>query len=482
MGGEAVGPEGTGRRLATALIGGRCQLVEEGSASWIECRQDLLGGLGDGYERTSGGLRERPEELNDELLSQGRHQPAERCLLDAGHDVERHLDGDAVIGCGWIERVVDAERTVAPRPLVGIGIETVDATTEVAAAEEFLDAQIERIGVVSGMVFPPGGEVANRDDVFGNAVVERVCERVLVDGDVTSKTIAERLDLGEHRLIMGDEGVLAAVPTVLNQRMTDEEFSGEDWIDALQVHLAVRDRWQAVERGPFITHRRAAILVPPGIGVLPTQEVRRAPLEPLRIDRGDHAGAELVRLDQLRRHDPGRCALLERRTASQDETGIASAPIDLLLAVVEPDLGEQARQQRLVNGIRRCRLLIKAEAEAGGDVAKLAMDVLPLPNPQEVQVLVAAHRAEAVAAAFVAFGLDVAPQLQPRHEIGVLIGVASVQLCGALGGAAAADSGGPNARILHRQTGDDDRDFGDTTMVLCLEQHASQLRVDRDRR
>ena len=65
MGGEAVGPEGTGRRLAP-LVGGRCQLVEEGSASWIECRQDLLGGLGDGYERTSGGLRERPEELNDE--------------------------------------------------------------------------------------------------------------------------------------------------------------------------------------------------------------------------------------------------------------------------------------------------------------------------------------------------------------------------------------------------------------------------------
>ena len=101
-------------------------------------------------------------------------------------------------------------------------------------------------------------------------------ERVLVDGDVASKTIAERLDLGEHRLIMGDEGVPAAVPTVLNQRMTDEEFSGEDRIDALQVDLAVRDRWQAVERGPFITHRRAAILVPPGIGVLPTQEVRRA--------------------------------------------------------------------------------------------------------------------------------------------------------------------------------------------------------------
>ena len=26
------------------------------------------------------------QELDDEFLSQGRHQPAERCLLDAGHD------------------------------------------------------------------------------------------------------------------------------------------------------------------------------------------------------------------------------------------------------------------------------------------------------------------------------------------------------------------------------------------------------------
>ena len=172
--------------------------------------------------------------------SQGRYQPTERCLLDATYDVERHLDRDAVVGCGWIERVVDAEG-IAPGPLVGIGVETVDATTEVAAAEEFLDAQIERIGVVSGMAFPPGGEVANRVDVFGNAVVERVFERVLVDGDVAEDD-RRAPDLGEHRLIMGDEGVPAAVPTVLNQRMTDEEF-GEDRIDALQVDLAVRDRW-----------------------------------------------------------------------------------------------------------------------------------------------------------------------------------------------------------------------------------------------
>ena len=56
-------------------------------------------------------------------------------------------------------------------------------------------------------------------------------ERVLVDGDVTPKTIAERLDLGEHRSDSGRRRRAAAVPTVLNQRMTDEEFSGEDRID-----------------------------------------------------------------------------------------------------------------------------------------------------------------------------------------------------------------------------------------------------------
>ncbi len=67
--GEVVGPEGTGRRLAPALVGGRCQLFEEGSASWIERRQDLLGGLRDRHERTPSGLRERPQELDDELLS-----------------------------------------------------------------------------------------------------------------------------------------------------------------------------------------------------------------------------------------------------------------------------------------------------------------------------------------------------------------------------------------------------------------------------
>ena len=318
--------------------------------------------------------------------------------------------------------------------------------------------------------------------MFGDAAVERLFERVLVDGDVTPKTISECLDLGEHRLILGHEGVAAAVPTVLDQRMTDEEFSGEGRVDALQIDLAIRDRRQAVQRGPFVTHRCTAVLVPPRIRVLPPQEVRCAPLKPLRVDRGNHAGAELVRLDEFCGHDPGRRALLERRTAGQDETGVASAPIDLLFAVVEPDLGEQARQQRLVDGIRRCRLLVEAETEIGGDVAKLAMDVLPLANPQEVQVLVSTHRAKPVAAAFIAFGLDVAPQLQPRHEIGVLIGVASVQLRCALGGGAAADSDGSDARILHRQAGDDDRDFGDAPMVLCLEQHAGQLRVDRDRR
>ena len=78
-------------------------------------------------------------------------------------------------------------------------------------------------------------------------------------------------------------------------------------------------------------------------------------------------------------------------------------------------------------------LLIEPQAEVLGDLTELAVDVLPLADAQEVEVLVAAHAPEPVAAAFVALDPDVGPEQEPRQEVRRVVGVPGVELGGPFG-------------------------------------------------
>ena len=150
--------------------------------------------------------------------------------------------------------------------------------------------------MVIPMALPPLLEVPNRDDVIGDTAIEHLLEDVVVDGDVAPQTVAKAFDLIQHGTVVRNER-MTGVPAVLHERMTDEQRSGERRIDPLKVDLAVGESGEPIERRPFITHRGTALLVPPRVGVFPTQKVRSAPLQPLRVDRSDHSRSELVRLD-----------------------------------------------------------------------------------------------------------------------------------------------------------------------------------------
>ena len=135
-----------------------------------------------------------------------------------------------------------------------------------------------------------------------------------------------------------------------------------------------------------------------------------------------------------------------------------------------------------MNRVGRCRLLVEAQPEILCDLAQLAVHVLPLPDAEEVEILVTAHPAESVAAPLIAFSLDVPPELEPRKKVGMFIGVASMKLSGPLRGGATSDTSGADAGILDRQASNDDRYLGDAAVVLGFEQHSGEFGIDRNRR
>ena len=101
------------------------------------------------------------------------------------------------------------------------------------------------------------------------------------------------------------------------------------------------------------------------------------------------------------------------------------------------------------------------------------VDVLPLADAQEVQVLLLAHPAEGGRAALLLLLADVPPEVQVGEEVAGLVLEAGVLLVGLgllLGGAL--------ARVLDGERGGDHHDLADTAVLVGLQDHAGQARVD----
>ena len=78
-----------------------------------------------------------------------------------------------------------------------------------------------------------------------------------------------------------------------------------------------------------------------------------------------------------------------------------------------------------------------------GGLSQLAVQVLPLADPQVVEVLALAHPAERAAGQLALLLLQVAPEVEQRDEVGVLVGEAGVRCVGLLPLRPAAARAGP---------------------------------------
>ncbi len=145
-------------------------------------------------------------------------------------------------------------------------------------------------------------------------------------------------------------------------------------------------------------------------------------LHPLGLDLRDRAREQPRGLDELGGHHPLRRLLRQRGAGEDREPGVARAQEIPRLGVVRADLREQPRQQREVHlvGVSRIPRTLWTEplqADRPRDLAELRDQVLPLPDPQVVQVLLGAQLPEPGGGELPLLLAQVAPQVEVSHKI-----------------------------------------------------------------
>jgi hypothetical protein len=134
---------------------------------------------------------------------------------------------------------------------------------------------------------------------------------------------------------------------------------------------------------------------------------------------------------------------------------------------------DQQRDMHLL-GIRR-RARVQRDADLGGELTELGEDVLPLPDPQIVQVLRLAHPAELVAGQLLLLLFEVRPQVEEAEEVRRRIAEPGVRLL-----SLRLVVGGSFARVLDRQRRGDDHHLADAAVAVGLDDHPRQPGVDRE--
>src|SRR5690606_32134611 len=109
---------------------------------------------------------------------------------------------------------------------------------------------------------------------------------------------------------------------------------------------------------------------------------------------------EPARLHELSSHHPAWVYLEQCGSRYDAEPGAPGAEVLAVLDVSNADVGEQPGEHGSMDLLRRGRLAVADHLHRAGDLAELALEVLPLAHPQVVEELGAAQFAELVRGKF----------------------------------------------------------------------------------
>ena len=137
-------------------------------------------------------------------------------------------------------------------------------------------------------------------------------------------------------------------------------------------------------------------------------------------------------------------------------------------------MAEQAGQQRPVEAGVRCRFLVEPHAHFGDSPQQFLMQIMPLPHPHERQKIALAEIAQLVLGQLPRLVVVIIPELEQCQKIGMLVAKPAMLLVRRL-----LPLQRPFARILNRQSRDDDQHFAQTTLPLRRQQHPPQAWIDR---
>ena len=253
------------------------------------------------------------------------------------------------------------------------------------------------------------------DHVVRHPGVVVVVEDLVADHDVPAAgPVLELLDIRQQPAVGGVEGVVG-VPVALDQRVAQEQVSRHDRVDGAVGDRPADHQRHAVQRHALEGDDTGPLLLPVRFAVGALDQVRADPLCPLRLDPPEHPGVEPARLDQLRGHHQLRRLLVERRAGRDGEAGAPGAEVVLAGGVATADVRQQPGEQGLRDQGGVSRRLIGRQVQLAHRTAQLAVQVLPLADPQVVEELALAQPAKSAAGQLCLLLLHVAPQVQPTQ-------------------------------------------------------------------
>ncbi len=377
------------------------------------------------------------------------------------------MHGHAVVGRPRFE-------PVGQRQLQVVGLPGVGMLGRIVGPQQVVAGEGEQVGCLVPLLLPPRVEVPGRDDVGGDPrIVERVDVVIAHQQIAPAGPLLHLFQLGPQVGVVPEE-MVAGLPVAFDEGMADEQFPGDRRVDLRVADPAPRHERQSVERDALERHHRTASGIPMRLTVGALDQVSRDPFDGFRLDPRRDPAKQPAGLHQVGDHDPARRLLGQHRTGSQHELAVAGAGIVAAVTVAQPDVGQQARGQRGVDARRVGRLVGLGNADVPRDAPQLPDQILPLPDPQIVQELLAAHPAERVARPLLSLLTQVAPQVEVRDEIRVLIREPRMLLPRCL---LTVDR--PFPRVGDGQRRGDDQHLTHATLGVGGQDHAADARIQR---
>ena len=84
----------------------------------IDLAYCACGELGHGHQGFTNRLRQGTQHGGDQLFEPARHEPGELSCVERAQQRLGHRDRDAIVGCGWIEAILQRKRITAHAQLI----------------------------------------------------------------------------------------------------------------------------------------------------------------------------------------------------------------------------------------------------------------------------------------------------------------------------------------------------------------------------
>ena len=307
-----------------------------------------------------------------------RHQPVKRGIAQCIQQMQRHGHGDAIQRMTWFKTVMQFP-VVAFTAAQGFGElffgNVVRGMAHQILAREMQHARIFRFGCLTPRFKARAVDDAHRQDF----VIEREQRCIIHQHIVLARLMLQALHIF-YKLLILLEKFAAREELTRHQRAANKNLTRFLGVDHAIVHRAFGDYRQAIQGDALIGGDHRAILLPVRVEVVTVYQRACQRLYPFRIDFRHTARIQARGVREFRRHHPPWLRLAQGRAGEDGELDTARTKV-FALVVLETDIAEQAREQRLVYLLRLGRRFILPQFQFARQCQQLAVDITPLAQP-----------------------------------------------------------------------------------------------------